>query len=112
MRDTELKELIRQVHTDVDTFSRRIVGWSAATPKETQLVLDAAEMAPWQRNRDEHSDVQDELEHHSDAVSQGGFNRSSQHLVISEVWDGSSSAGGRSGGAPEVEVTGASEISA
>nr|MCY0980318.1 hypothetical protein [Streptomyces tirandamycinicus] len=29
----------------VDTFCRRIVGWSAATSKETQLVLDALEMA-------------------------------------------------------------------
>ncbi|MFF1668046.1 IS3 family transposase, partial [Streptomyces sp. NPDC058258] len=29
----------------VDTFSRRIVGWSAATSKETRLVLDALEMA-------------------------------------------------------------------
>ncbi len=49
---------------------------------------------------------------HFDFRFLGGFNRSSQHLVNSEVWDGSSSAGGRSGGAPEVEVTGASEISA
>jgi transposase InsO family protein len=38
----------------VDTFSRRIVGWSAATSKETQLVLDALEMALWQRDRDQH----------------------------------------------------------
>ncbi|MHA4820064.1 hypothetical protein ACXZ65_37590, partial [Streptomyces aculeolatus] len=30
---------------------------------------------------------------HSDRGSQGGFNRSSQHLLISEVLDGSSSAG-------------------
>ncbi|MGW3167817.1 DDE-type integrase/transposase/recombinase [Streptomyces sp. NPDC001142] len=37
-----------------DTFSRRIVGWSAATSKETRLVLDALEMALWQRERDEH----------------------------------------------------------
>ncbi|GAA2282330.1 hypothetical protein GCM10010145_61370 [Streptomyces ruber] len=29
----------------VDTFSRRIVGWSAATVKETVFVLDALEMA-------------------------------------------------------------------
>jgi putative transposase len=34
----------------VDTFSRRIVGWSAATWKETRLVLDAFEMALWQRD--------------------------------------------------------------
>ncbi|MFF8196712.1 IS3 family transposase [Streptomyces bobili] len=38
----------------VDTFSRRIVGWSAATSKETRLVLDALEMALWQRDRDQH----------------------------------------------------------
>ncbi|MFE4423733.1 DDE-type integrase/transposase/recombinase [Streptomyces sp. NPDC056817] len=38
----------------VDTFSRRIVGWSAATVKETVFVLDALEMALWQRNRDQH----------------------------------------------------------
>ncbi|WP_200300606.1 IS3 family transposase, partial [Streptomyces adelaidensis] len=36
----------------VDTFSRRIVGWSASTSKETQLVLDALEMSLWQRDRD------------------------------------------------------------
>ncbi|WP_411572604.1 DDE-type integrase/transposase/recombinase [Streptomyces anulatus] len=29
----------------VDTFSRRVVGWSAAASKETRLVLDAMEMA-------------------------------------------------------------------
>ena len=38
----------------VDAFSRRIVGWSAAMSKETQLVLDALEMAIWQRDRDGH----------------------------------------------------------
>ncbi|MCX4768789.1 MULTISPECIES: IS3 family transposase [unclassified Streptomyces] len=64
----------------VDTFSRRIVGWSAATSKETKLVLDALDMALWQRDRDEHLYQQGELIHHSDAASQGGFNRSSQHL--------------------------------
>ncbi|NEA87472.1 IS3 family transposase, partial [Streptomyces sp. SID14436] len=37
----------------VDTFSRRIVCWSAATSKETRLVLDALEMALWQRDRDQ-----------------------------------------------------------
>ncbi|MFJ4806752.1 DDE-type integrase/transposase/recombinase [Streptomyces murinus] len=31
----------------VDTFSRRIVGRSAATVKETVFVLDALEMAIW-----------------------------------------------------------------
>ncbi|AXE76026.1 hypothetical protein C5746_39470 [Streptomyces atratus] len=58
----------------VDTFSRRIVGWSAATVKETVFVLDALEMAVWQRDRDQHPVRPGELIHHSDAGSQGGFN--------------------------------------
>ncbi len=51
----------------VDTFSRRIVGWSAATTQETQLVLDALEMALWQRDRDKIPYTKGELIHHSDA---------------------------------------------
>ncbi|MFD0034155.1 IS3 family transposase [Streptomyces sp. NPDC127172] len=51
----------------VDTFSRRIVGWSAATSKETRLVLDALDMALWQRDRDEHPHQRGKLIHHSDA---------------------------------------------
>lgn len=31
----------------VDIFSRRVVDWFAATSKETQLVLDAPDMALW-----------------------------------------------------------------
>jgi putative transposase len=51
----------------VDTFSRRIVGWSAATSKATPLVLGALEMGLWQRDRagQEHEG----LIHHSDAGS-------------------------------------------
>ncbi|MFF1401231.1 IS3 family transposase [Streptomyces sp. NPDC058287] len=72
----------------VDTFSRRIVGWSAATSKETRLVLDALEMALWQRDRDQHPYQKGELIHHSDAGSQGEFNWSSQHLDHGGVgWD-------------------------
>ncbi|WP_327412322.1 DDE-type integrase/transposase/recombinase [Streptomyces sp. NBC_01233] len=58
----------------VYTFSRRIVGGSAATSKETRLVLDALEMALCQRDRDGFPYGQGELIHHSDAGSQGGFN--------------------------------------
>ncbi|MER6401735.1 hypothetical protein ABT263_37730 [Kitasatospora sp. NPDC001603] len=36
----------------VNTFYRRIVGWSAATTKETRLVPDALETALRQRDRD------------------------------------------------------------
>ncbi|MFI2188544.1 hypothetical protein [Streptomyces sioyaensis] len=67
MRDEELKELIQEVCQSnyvaawagvvyvafvVDTFSRRIVGWSASMQKETQLVLDAPDMGLWQRDRE------------------------------------------------------------
>ncbi|MEV8530218.1 IS3 family transposase [Streptomyces sp. NPDC052000] len=54
----------------VVTFSRRIVGWSAATSKETRLVLDALEMALWQRDRAQRPYQKGELIHHSDAGSQ------------------------------------------
>lgn len=54
----------------VDTFSRRIVGWSAALSKEARLVLDALDMALWQRDRDEQPHKRGELMRHSDAGSQ------------------------------------------
>ncbi|MFI6951823.1 IS3 family transposase [Streptomyces sp. NPDC050422] len=64
----------------VDTFSRRIVGWSAATSKETKLVLDALDMALWQRDREEHPYQRGELIHHSDAGSQYTSFRLAEHL--------------------------------
>ncbi|MFD1313901.1 IS3 family transposase, partial [Streptomyces kaempferi] len=64
----------------VDTFSRRIVGWSAATSKETRLVLDALEMALWQRDRDQHPHRKGELIHHSDAGSQYTSFALAEHL--------------------------------
>ncbi len=72
----------------VDTFSRRIVGWSAATTKHTELVLAALEMTLWHRDRAGTRPAAGELIHHSDAGSQGGFNWSSQHLDHGGVgWD-------------------------
>lgn len=73
----------------VDTFSRRIVGWSAATTKHTELVLAALEMALWQRDRSGTPAVTGELIHHSDAGSQDGFNRSSQRWP--STWTGTAS---------------------
>ncbi|MFJ8676384.1 IS3 family transposase [Streptomyces sp. NPDC093589] len=64
----------------VDSFSRRIVGWSAATSKETRLVLDALEMALWQRDRDQHPYQKGELIHHSDAGSQYTSFALAEHL--------------------------------
>jgi putative transposase len=53
----------------VDTFSRRVVGWSASTTKEAQLVLDSLKMGIWQRDRDGRPHTPGELVHHSDAGS-------------------------------------------
>ncbi|PWG15541.1 IS3 family transposase [Streptomyces sp. V2] len=64
----------------VDTFSRRIVGWSAATVKETVFVLDALEMAVWQRDRDQRPVQPGELIHHSDAGSQYTSFKLAEHL--------------------------------
>ncbi|MFE5550273.1 IS3 family transposase [Streptomyces sp. NPDC056534] len=64
----------------VDTFSRRVVGWSAATVKETVFVLDALEMALWQRDRDQRPVRPGELIHHSDAGSQYTSFRLAEHL--------------------------------
>jgi putative transposase len=62
----------------IDAYSRRILGWRAATSMRTALVLDALEQALWTRRRDGRDLAG--LIHHTDAGSQGGFNRSSQHL--------------------------------
>ncbi|MCZ9344163.1 IS3 family transposase, partial [Streptomyces sp. TRM76130] len=64
----------------VDTFSRRIVGWSAATVKETVFVLDASEMAIWQRDCDEQPVRPSELIHRSDAGSRYTSFRLAEHL--------------------------------
>ena len=74
----------------VDVFSQRILAWHASTTKETDLVMTPLRMALWQRDRDGHPvpgpGADDEgLIHHSDAGSQGGFNRSSQHLDFGGV---------------------------
>jgi hypothetical protein len=67
-----------QSGTSVTCTSRRIVGWRTASSMPTELPLDALEMALWTR-ASAGQDI-DGLVHHSDAGSQGGINRSSQHL--------------------------------
>src|SRR5687767_3152405 len=72
----------------LDAHSRRILGWRAATSMRTELVLDALEQALWTRARERVTDLSG-LVHHHDAGSQGGFNRSSQHLDREVcAWDG------------------------
>jgi putative transposase len=84
----------------VDVYAQRIVAWHAATTKQTDLVMIPLRMALWQRGREGHPTIAGELIHHSDAGSQGEFNRSSQHLDL-EVLDGKEAAGCRSCAASE-----------
>lgn len=66
----------------LDLHDRQLVGWSMADHMRTPLVLDALEMAVGCRQPARG------LVHHSDRGSQGGFNRSSQHLDFGGVaWD-------------------------
>ncbi len=52
-----------------DVFSRRILGWRAATSMTTPLVLDCLEQAIWTRQRDGVNNLTG-LVHHTDAGSQ------------------------------------------
>lgn len=70
----------------LDTFSRRVVGWSIDHRQDTALVTNALGMAITNRN----PDADREVVIHSDHGTQGGFNRSSQHLD-EEVVDGQAS---------------------
>jgi len=53
----------------IDVFSRRIVGWRAATTMTTNLVLDTLEHAVWTRQQAGHQNLEG-LIHHHDAGSQ------------------------------------------
>lgn len=52
-----------------DVYSRRILGWRAATSMRTDLVLDCLEMAMWTRRTEGVVDLSG-LVHHTDAGSQ------------------------------------------
>lgn len=64
----------------VDTFFRRIVGWSAATTKHTELVLATVEMGLWQRDREGNRHQPGQLVHHSYAGSQYTSFALAEHL--------------------------------
>ena len=82
----------------VDAFARRVIGWRAAAHMKTSLVLDALEQAIFTRANEGVADLSG-LVSHSDAGSQGGFNRSSQHLDSGGVqgWRRETGAGRRGG---------------
>ena len=63
----------------IDAFSRMIVGWRVAGHMRTDMVLDAVDMARWQRGT-----RIDGLRCHSDAGSQLGFKESSQHCLVGD----------------------------
>ena len=58
----------------MDLYARRVVGWALSNKPDADLVIKALDMAYEQRGRPQG------LLFHSDQGSQGGFNRSSQHL--------------------------------
>ena len=62
----------------IDVFARRIVGWRVSASMRTDFVLDALEQAIYARR----GDALTGLVHHSDAGSQAGFKRSSQHVLL------------------------------
>jgi transposase InsO family protein len=64
------------------SFLSMIVGWQLASHMRTQLVVDALEMAAGLRQ------PPGGLVAHTDAGSQGEFNRSSQHLIMEVLSDG------------------------
>ena len=64
----------------VDTFSRRIVGWSAATVRRPCSSWTPWRWRMWQRDRDQLPVQQGELIHHSDAGSQYTTFRLAEHL--------------------------------
>jgi putative transposase len=90
-----------------DLHSNRIVGYSIDSRMTASLAVAALRNAIALRGRPRGVIV------HSDRGSQGGFNWSSQHLVIMEVLlDGSSSTSCRPGGACCDEVAGCAGIAA
>ncbi|MFD5491727.1 IS3 family transposase [Streptomyces sp. NPDC001812] len=90
----------------LDTFSRRIAGRPAATPKEPRLVLDTLKTALWQRDRDEYPYVRGELTHHSDADSQYTGVRPAGHPDAAGIAAPTGSAGDAYDNAPRKSTIG------
>ncbi len=88
-----------------DVYSSKIVGYSIDSRMKASLAVAALDHAFATR-----SPVATIV--HTDRGSLGGFNRLSQHFVIVEVLNGSSSACSRSGDQAEAPVAGSSEVPA
>jgi transposase InsO family protein len=68
----------------IDCFSRSIVGWQAATIKDTAMVTTALKMALWRRDHAGHT-IEEGLIHHSDAGSQYTSIKFSETLVLEGI---------------------------
>jgi putative transposase len=77
-----------------DVFSRRILGWRVSASKTTPLVMSALEQALFTRRRHNVRFTAKGLVFHSDAGSQGGIKRSSQHLESEVVHGATKRLGG------------------
>ncbi|ASR55248.1 DDE-type integrase/transposase/recombinase [Cellulomonas sp. PSBB021] len=86
-----------------DVYSGRIVGYSISDRMKSRIAVNALAGAV-QRRRDVAGCIV-----HSDRGSQGGLNRSSQHLVITEVSGGATAAAGGPGVATGDAFTGAAD---
>ena len=94
--------------TVLDCFSKKVVGYAMADHMRTELIGEALSMAA-RRSRFRRG----ETIFHSDRGSQGGFNRSSQHLDGEGVDDGSQrGAADEHGGAQADAVTGSATAGA
>ena len=90
-----------------DVYSRRILGWRASMSKTTDLVTSALAQALATRRRSDSEFTARGLVHHSDAGSQLGLNRSSQHLDREVCYGARARLGrGRCGRSPRSVVCG------
>ncbi len=69
----------------LDCHAQRIVGWHADTNKRTNLVLTPLRIALWDRRRQGHPVLADQLAHHSDAGSQYTSIRFTEHLDLEDI---------------------------
>ena len=93
--------------TVIDAHSRRVIGWAIDEHMRADLVEQALQMAITLRG-----ELPAKVVFHADRGTQGEFNWLSQHPVITEVFDGSSSAGCGSCGAFGDEVAGCAAVAA
>lgn len=94
--------------TVIDAHSRRVIGWAIEEHMRTDLVQAALQMAITLRG-----ERPTQVVFHTDKGTQGGFNRSSQHLDGEGVDDGSQrGAADEHGGAQADAVTGSATAGA